>query len=444
MSTSSQLFPHSLLTRATATTTALTLSVLAAPLVAPHTTLLAAPYVSAQEETPATTTSSKRKKAPNTDDCPHANHPGEPVTTSERLAPGQPTPTPIPAVVSDLPCGQTTPPGFKVDKKVIASSWLVADVNTGEIIAMKDPHGRYRPASVIKVLLALVAIEELDLNTIVVGTQEDADTHGSSVGIGPGGKYRVKTLLHGLLMGSGNDAAHALARQLGGDEETLKKINAKARELGAVSTYAASYSGLDAAGMQTSVYDLGLMYQEAYSNKTFHSIVNTEKIKFPGYGDLEGYELWNDNKLFLFDPDGMGGKTGFTDDANHTFVGALNRDGRELMAIILDTTIDSEARPWQQAQMLLHEAYKVPEGKAVTQLDKDYRAQEAESQTTSPSPASELSRLPESEDATLSPEVVNTAGSELIQRVQPWLGWVVLAITIALAVLLGAAGLRKK
>src|SRR5690625_7078688 len=62
------------------------------------------------------------------------------------------------------------------------------------------------------------------------------------------------------------------------------------------------------------------------------------------------------------DPDGIGGKTGYTDDANHTFVGALDRDGRRLMAVILDTTIDHGPRAWEQAQMLLDEAYKIPAG----------------------------------------------------------------------------------
>lgn len=408
-------------------------------------TLLSAPHAGAQEEvTPtASESSSTRKAAPNTDDCPHAEHPGEPVTTSERLAPGQAAPETIPAVQTDVGCGVTAPEGFKVDRKVIASAWLVADADTGEIVAMKDPHGRYRPASIIKVLLALVAIEELDLKKVVRGTQADAGIDGSSVGIGPGGKYSISTLLHGLLLGSGNDAAHALAQQLGGDEEALRKVNAKAQELGATSTYAASYSGLDAAGMQTSPYDLGLMYQAAFNNPTFARIVNTESIKFPGYGDMKGYELWNDNQLFLNDPDGIGGKTGYTDDANHTFVGALDRDGRRLMAIVLDTTIDSKARAWEQAQKLLHEAYKTAPGDGVGELDPDYRAA-AESaaatvtEETSPQETNAAPQLP-AEAA----QAVATTGS-LIDRVGSWVGWAVVGGIAVLVALLAFLSLRRR
>lgn len=195
---------------------------------------------------------------------------------------------------------------------------------------------------------------------------------GSAVGLGGGGEYTVDDLLHGLLMVSGNDAAHALAQALGGDEKALKKVNAKAAELGMKDTRAASYSGLDAPGMSTSAWDMGLAYRAAYANPVFTKIISTESYPFPGYTtadgtEYEGFEVYNDNKLYLNDPDGIGGKTGFTDDAKHTFVGALDRDGRRIMAIVLDTTVD-RARAWEQAQQLIHEGYTVPRSQAVASL----------------------------------------------------------------------------
>ncbi|WIM68988.1 serine hydrolase [Corynebacterium breve] len=306
--------------------------------------LTASPLLWAEEPT-------TREVAPDTDRCPQATWPPKAQTTSE--APTSISPLPQ---LYDGPCGITAPDGFKVDDNVLASSWLVADVDSGEVIAMKDPHGRYRPASIIKVLLAMVVINELPMEQEVTVSLESASQQGSAVGIGEGGVYTVEQLLLGLLLASGNDAAHALAQTLGGDEATLRKINALASELGTTDTRVATYSGLDASGMQTSAWDLGLMYRAAYADPTFSRLVNTESVEFPGYGDTPGYELWNDNQLFMNDPNGIGGKTGFTDDANHTFVGALGRDGRRLMAIILDTTV-GEMRPWQQSQALLHEAY---------------------------------------------------------------------------------------
>lgn len=123
---------------------------------------------------------------------------------------------------------------------ISAESWLIADLNTGNVVAAKDPHARHRPASVIKVLVAMEAINNLNLNQAVVGTQEDASSEGTRVGVDVGGTYTVRQLLTGLLMNSGNDAAHALAVQLGGMDETVAKINDMAQKLGARDTRAAT------------------------------------------------------------------------------------------------------------------------------------------------------------------------------------------------------------
>lgn len=365
-------------------TAAATLSAaLVPPVVASATPLLPVAPLTEPAEPAESADPDWRDAAPLTDDCPNALVPPRARTTSEVPSDGV-TPTVLPQHY-DGPCGLIAPEGFIVDESVHASAWLVADIDTGDVIAMKDPHGRYRPASIIKVLLALEAIEELPLDKKVTVSEETASQVGSSVGLGAGGVYTVEELLHGLLMGSGNDAAHALAQELGGDQAALKVINELATKLGTTDTRAASYSGLDAAGMQTSAWDMGMIYQHAYSDPTFARIVGTEFIDFPGYGDVEGYELWNDNGLFMNDPDGIGGKTGFTDDANHTFVGAMERDGRRLMAVILDTTIE-EGRAWQQAQALLYEASQWPPEDAVANLAVSLNDEAPATQTKTPTP----------------------------------------------------------
>ncbi|MHA2788170.1 serine hydrolase [Corynebacterium sp. S7] len=338
------------------------------------TFLAVTPVAGAQEavvpEVPVDTSisSSTRETAPDTNQCPNRISPPQAHTTSEAPVAGV-TPTPIPPVY-DGPCGVIAPDGFQVPDSVLASSWIVADIDTGDVIAMKDPHGRYRPASIIKVLLALTVIRDLPMDRVITVSQESASQDGSAVGIGEGGQYTVEQLLYGLLLASGNDAAHALAQELGGDAVTLEKVNALAKELGAEETRVATYSGLDAPGMQTTAWDLAKIYQAAYKNPTFDKITSTESYPFPGYGDLPGYEVGNDNHLFLMDPDGIGGKTGFTDDANHTFVGALDRNGHRIMAILLDTTVE-KARPWQQAQSLIDEAYNFTSADKVATLNQD-------------------------------------------------------------------------
>ncbi|QPK83630.1 D-alanyl-D-alanine carboxypeptidase [Corynebacterium qintianiae] len=321
---------------------------------------VAVPLAHAQEPTPS---HSSRESMPDTESCPRATWPPEPVSTSEASVAGS-TLTPL-RVVYDGPCGISAPDGFTVGDKILASAWLVADVDSGEVVAMKDPHGRYRPASVIKVLLALVAIDELPLDRRVVVSAESANMEGSSAGIGAGGEYTVNDLLHGMLMASGNDTAHALAQELGGDAAALRKVNALAQTLGMHDTRVVTYSGLDGPGMSTSAWDMGLAYRAAFENETFARIVDTQSYPFPGFDDLPGFELWNDNNLYLNDPDGIGGKTGFTDDANHTFVGAVNHGGRRLVAVILDTTVE-RGRAWEQAQQLLHEAYNFPDDSVAT------------------------------------------------------------------------------
>ena len=391
------------------------------------TVLLSGPPLALAETPTAPTTT--RTTAPDTDKCPHAERPEKATTTSERLAPGQASPTPLPPVESNEACGTTLPEGFKVDKDVVAAAWMVSDIDSGEIIAMKDPNGRYRPASIIKALLALVVIEELDLHQRVEVGEESAQIDGSAVGIGPGGTYTVEQLLQGLLMASGNDAAHALAQELGGDEATLRKVNKKAAEIGTNSTYAASYSGLDAPGMSTSAEDISRIYRAAFHNPTFARIVDTESVDFPGWGDLDGYQLGNDNGLFLNDPDGIGGKTGFTDDAHHTFVGALDRHGRRLQAVLLDTTVEHGPRAWEQAQKLLHEAYKVHPGDGVGQLLAD-----AHSDADSPA----------SPTATPAPDAQAQSANSSLDGVQGWLGWVIAGAVALLAMCVGAFSLLRR
>ena len=125
------------------------------------------------------------------------------------------------------------------------------------------------------------SLRELPINKQVIGTPDDATAEGTRVGVDEGGKYTVNDLLHGLLMHSGNDAAHALAVQLGGMDTALQKINDLAGKLGGHDTRAATPSGLDGPGMSTSAYDLGLFYRYAWQNPIFANVVATKTLRLP-------------------------------------------------------------------------------------------------------------------------------------------------------------------
>jgi serine-type D-Ala-D-Ala carboxypeptidase (penicillin-binding protein 5/6) len=310
---------------------------------------------------------------PEADPCPYRVTTPPAVDASEVPQPGDPTPDPL--AVPDTTvggqalsnCGIITAPGSApVPDDVTAESWVVADLDTGDIIAARDPHARHRPASIIKVLVAMAAIKELPIHKVVAGTQDDANAEGTRVGVGEGGFYSINDLLHGLLMHSGNDAAHALAMQLGGMDTALGKINTLAGKLGGKDTRVATPSGLDGPGMSTSAYDIGLFYRYAWQNAVFTDIVGTKTFDFPGRGDV-GYQVENDNKLLDNYPGAMGGKTGYTDDAGQTFVGAANHDGRRLVAILMRGTRVPIA-PWEQAAHLLDYGFATPPGTKVGAL----------------------------------------------------------------------------
>jgi D-alanyl-D-alanine carboxypeptidase (penicillin-binding protein 5/6) len=305
--------------------------------------------------------------------CPYKVSTPPAVDSSEVPRAGEP---PLPLAVPPTPvggnalgaCGIIAAPDTQpVPGDVSAEAWLVADLDSGAVIAARDPHGRHRPASIIKVLVAMASINALSLNKSVAGTDDDAAAEGTKVGVDAGGNYTVNQLLHGLLMHSGNDAAHALAMQLGGMQAALEKINVLAAKLGGRDTRAATPSGLDGPGMSTSAYDIGLFYRYAWQNPAFSDIVATRTFDFPGHGDHPGYELENDNQLLYRYPGALGGKTGYTDDAGQTFVGAANRNGRRLMAVLLHGTRQPIA-PWEQAAHLLDYGFSTAQGTQIGSL----------------------------------------------------------------------------
>ncbi len=124
------------------------------------------------------------------------------------------------------------------------------------MLAAKDPHGRYRPASTLKTLTALTLIPKLDKNRKIKPSDRASNVEGSAVGIVPEPIYKIDDLLRALLMVSANDAAEALAEANGGMAKTLADMNKEARILQAYDTVAKTPHGLDKPGQRSSAYDL--------------------------------------------------------------------------------------------------------------------------------------------------------------------------------------------
>ena len=221
------------------------------------------------------------------DVCPYKVATPAAVDSSEVPQAGEP-PLPLPVPPSPIGgnalggCGVVTAAGTPpVPGDISADAWVVADLDSGAIVAARDPHGRHRPASIIKVLVAMASLRELNLNKTVDGTPEDAAAEGTRVGVAPGGTYTVNQLLHGLLMHSGNDAAHSLAMQLGGMPTALEKINALAAKLGGRDTRAATPSGLDGPGMSTSAYDIGFVLPVCLGKPDFRRHRAHPEVRLP-------------------------------------------------------------------------------------------------------------------------------------------------------------------
>jgi D-alanyl-D-alanine carboxypeptidase (penicillin-binding protein 5/6) len=274
--------------------------------------------------------------------CSNRRLPPPPVDTSERPPPGVASPEPLPVPAEPVggermgECGLVLPPGADTPPPgTTAQSWLLQDLDSGAVLAGKDPHGRYRPASLVKILLALAVIDEFQPQDIIVPTELDANQECTCVGIVAGGRYRVDDMLHGLVMRSGNDVAHAFATALGGKSAALGKINDLAAKIGAKDTRAATASGLDGPGMMTSAYDMSLIYNYAMHAPRFAGAVATQHIEFPGWDGAPDIQIYNDNRLLDDYPGFLGGKTGFTDDARHTFAGAAERDGTRIGVVLL-------------------------------------------------------------------------------------------------------------
>jgi serine-type D-Ala-D-Ala carboxypeptidase (penicillin-binding protein 5/6) len=238
-----------------------------------------------------------------------------------------------------------------------AQTWLVADLDSGQVLAERDENVQHPPASTIKVLLALAALDELSLDSTVVADEADSHAECNCVGVKAGHTYTARQLLDALLLVSGNDAANTLAHMLGGPAAAVAKMDAKAASLGAVNTHASTPSGLDGprgSGWSTA-HDLAVIFRAAMANPVFAQITAEPSALFPGSQGTDGdHPISNQDELLQRYPGAIGGKTGFTDAARKTFVGAAARGGRRLVVAMMYGLVHNGGPTyWDQAGSLL-------------------------------------------------------------------------------------------
>ena len=226
--------------------------------------------------------------------------------------------------------------------QVYAASWVLADATTGEVLAAKNAHLEHRPASTLKTLTAVTLLPRLDKKQVYKAQWEDAAVEGSAVGIVPDATYTIDQLWYGLMLPSGNDAAHALASAAGGMHHTAQLMQAQADKMQALDTTVKNPSGLDADGQYTSAYDLALFARAGLERADFRRYVGTVTTAFPGHMPKRKgmkrptFQIYNQNPLLLSGYRGVVGvKTGYTTLAGRTFVGAAERHGHLLIVAIM-------------------------------------------------------------------------------------------------------------
>ena len=241
------------------------------------------------------------------------------------------------------------------EPKLNSRAAVIYDRKSKKIIWGKKENEKRPMASTTKIMTAIVVLENANLSDTVTVSKKSAGTGGSRLGLKVGDKITVNNLLYGLLMVSGNDAAVALAEYVGGSVEGFAdKMNQKAKELGLENTHFVTPHGLDMADHYTTALELAEMADYAMNNEKFAEIVNTKNITISINGRSKS--LKNTNEL-LGNLNGVNGvKTGFTNGANRCLVTSVNRDGMNIITVVLGA--DTKKDRTNDSVKLIEYAYK--------------------------------------------------------------------------------------
>lgn len=241
------------------------------------------------------------------------------------------------------------------DPNILADSAVLIEDKSKYPLYEKNKHEPVSVASITKVMTYLIAREYYSLDDLVTVGAQPVSVIGSKINLKEGEIINVESLLNGLLVSSGNDAAYALANHMGLDE-FVKKMNEKALVLGMNDSHFVDPAGLDDNGRSSS-FDISILFSYALNDELFVDIVSTsEKEVFSQDGTIS-HSLKNSNRLVTGEIplEGIiGGKTGFTFDAGHTLVCAAQRGDIRLISVILKTSVNSKTASAYESQKLLN------------------------------------------------------------------------------------------
>jgi serine-type D-Ala-D-Ala carboxypeptidase (penicillin-binding protein 5/6) len=239
----------------------------------------------------------------------------------------------------------------------IARSYLVK-VNGKEVWA-HSPDLPVPPASLTKIMTGLIALEKLKIEeTVIVSAAASRET-GSRIGLRPGDKLRVMDLLAAALVGSANDACHALAVHIAGNEKSFVQImNARARELGLAKTHFTNACGHDNPEHYSTAHDLALLAETALKNPIFAEVVSQVRLEIHTKDRKRNFRIENKNELIGRYLGAVGVKSGFTAKAGKCLIAFVERNGKRVLLTLLNAP-----ERWWTATRVLDAALALPPDK---------------------------------------------------------------------------------
>lgn len=242
----------------------------------------------------------------------------------------------------ELPIQSNEISGWPEGPSITAQAAVLMDARTGTILYAKNIHEELYPASTTKIMTCLLAAENCSLDEKIEFTNSAIDSvprDGSNIGMDIGQSISLEQALYGIMVGSANEVANAVAEHVGGSiDKFVKMMNDKATELGCTNTHFNNANGLQDSEHYTSVYDLALISREFFNNELLCKVGNTARYHFtPTATQPDDFYIRNKHKLINgeISYEGIvGGKTGFTDLARETLVTCAERDGMRLVCVV--------------------------------------------------------------------------------------------------------------
>lgn len=219
-----------------------------------------------------------------------------------------------------------------------ARGMVVLEGNTNHVLYEFNKDLRLPMASTTKIVTAIVAIENYsNLDKVIKVSDKSVGIEGTSIYLKHGEEIKFKDLLYGLMLASGNDCSVAIAEEVCGEEEFVNLMNDFAKNLGATNTQFKNPHGLDEEGHYTTAHDLALITSYALKNDIFKEIASTQ------YHTIDETNMYNQkrylkhkNRLLFTDDNCIGVKTGFTDNAGRCLVSASEKDGMQVISVVLN------------------------------------------------------------------------------------------------------------